>query len=99
MSNTGEAETVVSVTSKGQATIPKRIRERLGVATPGRVKFVEDEETGEVVVRSVQSISKFRGIAEGEKSASELVREAREEERARDRAVLERLGIDPEEES
>jgi len=35
-----ESEKVVSVSSRGQATIPKEFREELGIDTPGRVKFV-----------------------------------------------------------
>ncbi|MFC7114565.1 AbrB/MazE/SpoVT family DNA-binding domain-containing protein [Natronoarchaeum sp. GCM10025703] len=37
-------ERIVSVTEKGQATIPKQLREKHGIQAPGRVKFVENEE-------------------------------------------------------
>ena len=36
-----EEGTTVTVTSKGQATIPKKFREKLHIDTPGRVRFVE----------------------------------------------------------
>ena len=39
-----------TVTSKGQVTIPKQVRERLGIRAGSRVAF-ELTETGEVVLR------------------------------------------------
>lgn len=90
MGNTGTDEQIVSVTERGQATIPKKIRERLGIHTPGRVKFVEDEETGEVLVRPVESISEFRGVIESDKSARELLDEARTVDHERERRLLDR---------
>jgi antitoxin PrlF len=85
MSETDEG-TTVAVTSKGQATIPKRFREKLRIDTPGRVRFVESED-GEVVVRPVPRPSELRGALrseadeESERTATELLRE----ERTRDR--------------
>lgn len=38
-----EFEKVVSVSSRGQATIPKVFREGLGIDAPGRVKFVRTD--------------------------------------------------------
>lgn len=90
MSKTCADEQIVSVTERGQATIPKKIRDRLGIHTPGRVKFIQDEETGEVVVRPVESISEFRGVIETDKSASELLDEARAVDRKREERLLDR---------
>jgi looped-hinge helix DNA binding domain, AbrB family len=46
MSKTEQSENsekeVVTVTKHGQATIPKRFREKLGIDTPGKVVFRED---------------------------------------------------------
>lgn len=36
-----EDGTTVTVTTKGQATIPKEFRDKLHIGTPGRVRFVE----------------------------------------------------------
>ena len=78
-----EDGTTVTVTSKGQATIPKEFRDKLRIDAPGRVRFVENEE-GEVVVQPVKRPAEIRGAlatseAEaGEQSASELLREERE---------------------
>jgi antitoxin PrlF len=74
---------IVSVTKHGQATIPKRFREKLGIDAPGKVLFRETEE-GTVVVENVCSPSEMRGFAKehGEattdKPATRLLREKRE---------------------
>jgi AbrB family looped-hinge helix DNA binding protein len=81
-----EKGTTVTVTSKGQATIPKQFRDKLRIGTPGRVRFVENEE-GEVVIRPVKRPSEIRGALapteaeEGEQTASELLREERERDK------------------
>ena len=54
-----ESEKVVSVSSRGQATIPKEFREELGIDAPGRVKFVRTE-SGEIVVRPIRSVTDLR---------------------------------------
>ncbi len=77
--------TTVTVTSKGQATIPKEFRDKLHIGTPGRVRFVENE-AGEVVIRPVKRPSELRGTLASETedddpSATELLREEREREK------------------
>jgi len=86
-----EFEKVVSVSSRGQATIPKQFREELGIEAPGRVKFVRTEE-GEIAVRPIHSVTDLRGVLEGNtdergRSATERLRE----ERAADNASEEEL--------
>lgn len=77
---------IVSVTKHGQATIPKRFREKLGIDAPGKVMFRETEE-GAVVVEHICSPSEMRGFAKehGEattdKSATRLLREKREQDK------------------
>ena len=56
-----ESEKVVSVSARGQATIPKEFREALGIDVPGRVKFVQTTE-GEIVVRPIRSVTDLRGV-------------------------------------
>jgi len=81
-----EDGTTVTVTSKGQATIPKEFRDKLHIDTPGRVRFVENEE-GEIVIRPVKRPSEIRGAlatskAEGgEQTATEMLREERERDK------------------
>lgn len=86
MAQTDEG-TTVAVTSKGQATIPKEFREKLHIPTPGRVRFVENEE-GEVVIRPVKRPSEIRGALASpgdgeEEAATELLRRERERDAER----------------
>lgn len=76
---------IVSVTKHGQATIPKRFREKLGIDAPGKVVFRETEQ-GEVVVEHVRSPSEMRGFAARSEAttdepATEILREKRERDR------------------
>jgi len=82
------SEKVVSVSSRGQATIPKEFREELGIDTPGRVKFVRTED-GDIVVRPITSITDLRGVLAGKtdeqgRSAVERLREDRRRDAADD---------------
>ena len=81
-----ESEKVVSVSARGQATIPKEFREELGIETPGRVKFVRTD-AGDIVVRPIRSVKDLRGILidktdEQGRSATERLREERERNKA-----------------
>jgi len=76
---------IVAVTKHGQATIPKRFREKLGIDAPGKVLFRETD-TGEIVVEHVRSPSEMRGFAarsdgSTDRPASEILREKREQDR------------------
>jgi len=81
-----EDGTTVTVTSKGQATIPKEFRDKLHIDTPGRVRFVENED-GEIMIRPVKRPSEIRGALatseaeEGEQTATEMLREERERDK------------------
>lgn len=55
------SERLVSVSVRGQVTIPKEFREELGIEVPGWVKFTRTED-GDVVVRPIQSVTDLRGI-------------------------------------
>ncbi|MFB6184729.1 MAG: AbrB/MazE/SpoVT family DNA-binding domain-containing protein [Haloarculaceae archaeon] len=74
-----QAGTTVAVTSKGQATIPKEFRDKLHIDTPGRVRFVENED-GEIVVRPVKRPPEIRGALASE-----------DEEEKRETSATERL--------
>lgn len=96
MSN-AESEKVVSVSSRGQATIPKAFREELGIEAPGRVKFVRTA-AGEIHVRPITSATDLRGVLNGEtdeqgRSAVERLREERRRDEA-DEAALRRQYAD-----
>ncbi|AWB28376.1 AbrB/MazE/SpoVT family DNA-binding domain-containing protein [Halococcoides cellulosivorans] len=89
-----ESETVVSVSSRGQATIPKEFRDELGIETPGRVKFARTDD-GEIVVRPITSITDLRGVLAGAtdedgRTATERLREERERDAAHEAALRNR---------
>jgi len=76
---------IVSVTKHGQATIPKRFREKLGIDAPGKVLFRETKD-GEVIVEHVRSPSEMRGFAARSEAATdepatEILREKRDQDR------------------
>lgn len=78
-------ETMPSVTTKGQVTIPKTIRKELGIAPGDEVVFEETDE-GYVLQKEVpttadgtDSFEKYRGIADSEASMPERMRRLRGE--------------------
>jgi antitoxin PrlF len=61
------AETMeAAITTKGQATIPKAIRERLGVKPGDRIKFFVHPD-GSVVLLPKRPVSELRGIVKAGK--------------------------------
>lgn len=76
---------VVAVTKHGQATIPKRFREKLGIEAPGKVLFRETAD-GEVIVEQVRSPGEMRGFAarsetDTDRPASDILRAKRKQDR------------------
>lgn len=51
-----------TLTSKGQITIPKDVRERLGIDTGSRVEFVEIEPGVFKIVPATMDVRKLKGI-------------------------------------
>ncbi|PSQ04588.1 AbrB/MazE/SpoVT family DNA-binding domain-containing protein [Halobacteriales archaeon QS_6_71_20] len=73
---------VVRVSEKGQATIPKALREKFGIEAPGKV-FVYEAD-GRVVLEPVLSMADLHGIHAGDRepgAVSDRVQEVREAER------------------
>lgn len=68
------------VTTKGQVTIPKSIRERLGIEPGDEIEF-EETEDGFVLRKSVEDnpFEDWRGIAETDETVEERMRELRGE--------------------
>lgn len=50
--------TIAKVTSKGQITVPKAVRERLGLVPGDELEFMED--SGQMVIRRHEDDSRFR---------------------------------------
>ena len=83
---------VVRVSQKGQATIPKRLREKFGIDTPGEV-FVYEEQ-GRIIIEPVPSPDELHGIHAGEHERGEVlerVRELKDEETRQEAERVERL--------
>jgi len=54
--------TTATITSKGQVTIPKDVRTRLGIGTGDRVEFVEIQEGVFQIVAATQDVQVLKGI-------------------------------------
>jgi AbrB family looped-hinge helix DNA binding protein len=67
-----------TVSEKGQVTIPKRLRERMGIR-PGQVLEFEEEEGRLVAVKApvVDSLDSVYGMLKLDKSTDELIEELR----------------------
>ncbi len=76
---------LAKVTSKGQVTVPREIRRRLGVRAGDRLLFEEDEKGVRVTaVRKESPFAKYRGIGtpgigKGRKGIQKWLRELRGE--------------------
>ena len=82
MASSTNGPRVVRVSQKGQATIPKRLREKFGIETPGEV-FVYEEQ-GRIIIEPVPSPDELHGIHAGEHERGEVlerVREMKDEEK------------------
>lgn len=79
---------IVSVTKKGQATIPKELREKFGVGD--RVLVVETEEgiLFKPLPRPEDEFGSLKELFEG-KTAREILDEARAPDRVREKKLLE----------
>lgn len=90
-SSTSEPE-VVRVSQKGQATIPKPLREKFGIETPGEVFIYEEGDR--IIVEPVPSLEELHGIHAGDHEPGEVlakVREMKDEEKRRENERFERL--------
>lgn len=90
-SSTNEPK-VVRVSQKGQATIPKELREKFGIETPSEV-FVYEEQ-GRIIIEPVPSPDELHGIHAGAHERGEVlerVREMKNEEKRQEEERAERL--------
>jgi AbrB family looped-hinge helix DNA binding protein len=80
------------VSQKGQATIPKPLREKFGIETPGEVFIYEEGDR--IIVEPVPSLEELHGIHAGDHEPGEVlakVREMKDEEKRREDERAERL--------
>ena len=82
---------VVSVTKKGQATIPKKLRKKYGIKDK---VLIEENENG-ILLKPLPSpnddFGSLKIVFKG-KTAQELLKEVRIEEFAKDKELLKRVG-------
>ncbi|MFB6201509.1 MAG: AbrB/MazE/SpoVT family DNA-binding domain-containing protein [Halorhabdus sp.] len=88
MSTTDEGR-IVNLSQKGQATIPKELREKHGIEPGSRVRIRENDQ-GEIVVEPLSSLQEFRGAATTSAAGTAILRE----ERATDEERSQRLERD-----
>jgi len=74
-SNTTDGD-VIRVSKKGQATIPKDLRERFGIETPGKVLI--REEDGKIVVEPLPSVEEMQGVHAGRYERGDVLEHLRE---------------------
>jgi len=87
MSSTTEPR-VVRVSQKGQATIPKELREKFGIETPGEVFIYET--AGRIVIEPVPSPDDLHGIHAGSHESGAVLERVRTLRRAEERAATDR---------
>ena len=73
---------VVSLSRKGQATIPKELRDRHGIEPGGKVRVRENDE-GEIVVEPVPTLREFRGAATSDRRGTSILEDGRERDEER----------------
>lgn len=91
-SNTNGGE-IIRVSKKGQATIPKELRERFGIETPGKVLIHEEE--GKIVVEPLPSVEDMQGVHAGRYEKGEVLehlRDMKDEDKRLERERDEQLG-------
>jgi AbrB family looped-hinge helix DNA binding protein len=70
------------VTTKGQVTIPKNVREKLGIIPETDIDFQEDNGRFYIVKttnpKSTQKFKRFRGIATAKMTTEEIMKLTRE---------------------
>ena len=85
-------EVIVSVTKKGQATIPKKLRKKYGITN--KVLMIEDDEKG-ILLKPIpdpaEAFGSLKHLFPG-KTAREIVEEGRKEDYKRDKRLLKLVG-------
>ena len=92
MTSSTSSPRVVRVSQKGQATIPKGLREKFGIETPGEVFVYEEQDR--IVIEPVPSVDELHGIHADDRESGavlERVRELRDDEARREAERADRL--------
>lgn len=92
MSSSTDGGEIIRVSKKGQATIPKELRERFGIETPGKVLI--HEEDGKIVVEPLPSVEEMQGVHAGRYEKGDVLKhlqEMKKEDKQLEREGDERL--------
>lgn len=92
MASSNRGPEVVRVSQKGQATIPKPLREKFGIETPGEVFIYEEGDR--IVIEPVPSLDELHGIHAGDHEPGDIVaavRDQNEREKQREAERNQRL--------
>ena len=85
MSTTNEGK-VINLSQKGQATIPKELREKYGIE-PGSKVRIRENENGQIVVEPLSSLQQFRGTATTPERGTAILRGEREVDQERSKRL------------
>lgn len=77
---------IVSLSRKGQATIPKELREKHGLEPGGKVR-IKENDAGEIVIEPVPTLREFRGAATTDASGTSILEAGRERDGDRARRL------------
>lgn len=77
---------IVSLSRKGQATIPKELRDKHGIEPGSKVRIRENED-GEIVIEPVPTLREFRGAATTETAGTSILEDERERDANRARRL------------
>ena len=74
--------TIMRVTTKGQVTIPRNVREKLGIIPQTNIDFQEENGKFYIVkttkTKRTNKFKKFRGIASSQMTTDEILKLTRE---------------------
>ncbi len=59
-----------TLTSKGQITVPKSVRDQLGLETGDRIEFVETEAGAFSIIPATRDVKALKGIVSAKKAVS-----------------------------
>src|ERR1017187_1776838 len=69
------AMAAATLTSKGQVTIPARVRDALGLETGDRIEFVQQGKGQFAIVAATRSIQELKGMFQGKQNKPVSVEE------------------------
>ena len=85
---------IMQVSNKGQVVIPRQLRDKCGISAGRKVEVMEQGGRIVIIPLPEDSVKGSRGMLKWEKSASQILKEMREEERKLEAKKIQRLSSD-----